>query len=321
MVRQQLEQHAHRYDRQDAQQHFLRVVRQADGELLRHVTRRDDRRDLHGGIDRIARMVEDAEQQHHQDRPDAAQRDQTEAVVIVPLRGAQRRHADAQRHDKRHGDRPRRDAAGVKRDGEKILRGKQRQRKQQRVRDQQTLCQRRAIEDAQHGQRQKDAYADGDCPDQDVVGDGRDLICQHLQIRLCDGDDRTERKRHEHDQNDLFTFCQRLADTLAERGHGHFGAELEKTHAEDQQHGAGQKQRQRADLHRDERDAQHQHDQRDRQDAGERFLYFFFQLFIHTVAVVLLSRGDSGSLHDRIAVRQARLRMAMNSSPVMVSFS
>lgn len=52
-----------------------------------------------------------------------------------------------------------------------------------------------------------------------------------------------------------------------------------------------QKQRQRADLHRDERDAQHQHDQRDRQDAGERFLNFFFQLFIHTVAVVLLSRG------------------------------
>ena len=32
-------------------------------------------------------------------------------------------------------------------------------------------------------------------------------------------------------------------------------------------------------------------------------------------------RGGSGSLHDRIAVRQVRLRMAMNSSPVMVSFS
>ena len=204
VVRQQLEQHAHRYDRQDAQQHFLRVVRQADGELLRHVARCDDRRDLHSGIDRIARMVEDAEQQHHQDRPDAAQRDQTEAVVIVPLRGAQRRHADAQRHDKRYGDRPRRDAAGVKRDGEKILRGKQRQRKQQRVRDQQTLCQRRAMEDAQHGQRQKDAYADGDCPDQDVVGDGRDLICQHLQIRLRYRDDESKYKTQPDDHRQPF---------------------------------------------------------------------------------------------------------------------
>ena len=64
-----------------------------------------------------------------------------------------------------------------------------------------------------------------------------------------------------------------------------------------------------------------EHDQGDGQHARERFLDFFFQLFIHTVAVVLLSRGDSGSLHDRIAARQARLRMAMNSSPVMVSFS
>ena len=57
--------------------------------------------------------------------------------------------------------------------------------------------------------------------------------------------------------------------TFLGTGAADFGAELEKAHAEDQQHGAGQKQRQRADLHRDERDAQHQHDQRDRQDAGE----------------------------------------------------
>ena len=239
-------------------------------------------------------MVEDAEQQHHQDRPDAAQRDETEAVVIVPLRAADGRHADAQRHDKRHGDGPGRDAAGIERDGEKLLRGKQRQHKQQRIRAQQALCQRDAEQNAQHGQRQKDAHADGDCPDQHIVRDRRDLVCQYLQVRLRDGDDRPERERHEHDQQHLFALRQRLADALAERGHGHLGAELEKPHADDQQHGAGQKQRQRADLHRDERDAQHQHDQGDGQHARERFLNFFFQFFIHTVAVALLSWGGFG---------------------------
>ena len=45
--------------------------------------------------------------------------------------------------------------------------------------------------DTQYGNGQKNADADSDRPDQNIVRDGSYLIGQHLQVRLGDGDDCT----------------------------------------------------------------------------------------------------------------------------------
>ena len=75
------------------------------------------------------RLVDRAQQQHRRDRPNGTQTDKAERVRLRVFVGTDRRHADAERHDERHGHRPGRHAAGIERDGEKLRRDKERQKK------------------------------------------------------------------------------------------------------------------------------------------------------------------------------------------------
>ncbi len=61
----------------------------------------------------VLRFIKASEQRNRQNRADARQRNQTEAVIRRVLITANRRHAYAHRHDERHRNRPRRHAARV----------------------------------------------------------------------------------------------------------------------------------------------------------------------------------------------------------------
>ena len=83
----------------------------------------------------IARIVEDAEQENHHDRTDAAKGDQSEAVagaVPVTSRGGE---TDADCHDKWYRHRTGRHATGVERDRDEISGRDEREQKQQCIED------------------------------------------------------------------------------------------------------------------------------------------------------------------------------------------
>ena len=110
-------------------------------------------------------------------------------------------------------------------------------------------------QDAHHRDGGEDADAQRHRPDQHLVGDGGDLIGQNLQVRLRDGDDRTHQKADGDDDDDAVVFKDSGADTLAQRGHGDFGTQLEKAHADNQQDRAHQKKSDGSNLQRHQHDA------------------------------------------------------------------
>ena len=119
----QLEDHKHADDGKHADQHLMGVLRDGHQELMHHIVGGLDGGDLHRGVDCLGRVVEDAQQQHHQDGSDAAQRDKAEAVVGAVLVAAGGGKTDTQRQDEGDGHRAGGDAARVKRDGNKVRRG------------------------------------------------------------------------------------------------------------------------------------------------------------------------------------------------------
>ena len=87
---------------------------------MHHIVGGLDGGDLHRGVDCLGRVVEDAQQQYHQDGSDAAQRDKAEAVVGAVLVAAGSGKTDTQRQDEGDGHRAGGAAARVKRDGNKV---------------------------------------------------------------------------------------------------------------------------------------------------------------------------------------------------------
>ena len=111
-----------------------------------------------------------------------------------------RRNAHTQRHDKGHGHGAGGHAAGVKRHGEELLGHKGRQQKDEPIEQHQQLRQRNADKHTQEGKDQKQAHARRHRKDQRAAGDGGHLICQHLQVRLGDGDKEAQQKaEHENE--------------------------------------------------------------------------------------------------------------------------
>ena len=132
------------------------------------------------------------------------------------------------------------------------------------------------IEDAQERDDQEDADPACHGIDQYIVGDGSDLICQHLQIRFGNRDDRAHEKANEHGRPQFISLDHPAADALAKWGHCQFGAKLKDAHSDDEQHGPDQKQQQGPSFHRDDRRAQQKDDDGDRQNAGQGFPGFLF---------------------------------------------
>ena len=123
-VRRQLENHKDRDNRQDGHGDLQNVMRETMHEFPRNVLCRNDLRNLRRRIYGVLRIIKASEQRNRQNRADARQRNQTEAVIRRVLITANRRHAYAHRHDERHRNRPRRHAARVIGNAQKILRHK-----------------------------------------------------------------------------------------------------------------------------------------------------------------------------------------------------
>ena len=58
--------------------------------------------------------------------------------------------------------------------------------------------------DAQQCQQQKEPCAERDGSHQYLIRHGRHLLCQYLQIRLCDRDDYADQKSASRDPANLF---------------------------------------------------------------------------------------------------------------------
>ena len=82
---QRLEQHKHAHDGQRALQHLGRIMGQVLQKGQCHILGSDDRGQLHGVINRLRGVVEDAQQHDHQDGANTAQSDEAEAVVGAVL--------------------------------------------------------------------------------------------------------------------------------------------------------------------------------------------------------------------------------------------
>ena len=67
--------------RQNTDEDLFGILGDSQEKLHGHVVGGMHRRDLHRLIDRVRRVVEDAQQQDHEDGADAAQGDKAEAVV------------------------------------------------------------------------------------------------------------------------------------------------------------------------------------------------------------------------------------------------
>ena len=139
-------------DRQHGDRHFLKV----------HRDRTEKRRADHGrarvGYLRELRnagavAVKEPENEHREDRPDGAERHETKAVGLRAAVASDVRYAETEREDERHGHRSGRHAAGVERDGEKVLIRKRREREYDRVAHEQHPAQADTVKDAHHAKR------------------------------------------------------------------------------------------------------------------------------------------------------------------------
>ena len=128
----------------------------------------------------VAGLKEDAQQKHRQNGPHRAEGDEAEAVVGGMTVAADGSDADAQRHDEGDRDGAGGHAAGVKRHGEELLGHKGRQHEDEGIEHHEELGQRNAQQHTQEGHHKEEAYACGHREDQGHVGDGGNLIGQHL---------------------------------------------------------------------------------------------------------------------------------------------
>ena len=234
------------------------------------------------GVAGAVRGEADAQKQHREDGPDAAQGHQAEAVDGGVLVAAHRGHAHAQRHNEGHRNGPCGHAAGVKGHRDKTLGREQRQGEDNQVEPHQQPGEGDLQQDAQQRHHQEQANPGGHGENQHLVGDGGHLPGQHRQIWL--------RYRNQHSQHKGDCQGDRHvpgpahidADAAAHRRHGHIHAQGEHPDPHNQHQRAEQEQHQRPRRQRDDGDAQRQHDGCDGQDGGEGLLDLFQQLRVNT---------------------------------------
>ena len=178
--RDDLEDQEEHHDRQQRQRDLLQIFREG----VQIIPAQRDRIGDGGGslAFRLCglRLVDRAQQQHRRDRPDGTQPDKAERVRFRIFVGTDGRNANAERHDERHGHRPGRHAAGVKRNGENALIGQECSQKHQHIKHDQQQLQRNAEQNAHHAEHQEDAHADGDGQNEDRFVNLRHVGCQHL---------------------------------------------------------------------------------------------------------------------------------------------
>ena len=175
-----------------------------------------------------------------------------------------------------------RHAARIKCNRYKLIRHKDGQHEYNNVKSDQQQRQPNFEHRAQHRDHEEQADTNRHRPDQDRIGNGRHLLGQNLQIGFCDRDQDTDQQRDANDCKQVFGARQLRADALAHRCHRHIRAQLKKSHTDDQQHRTGQEHHQCTNRHGRDRHTEQQHDQCDRYDRGQRFLYFFLEDFVHS---------------------------------------
>ena len=104
-------------DRQQCNRHFLPRVQKGSEKIAAQMRFNGI---IGQGILHFAAR-KNAQNHYGEDRPDRAQRDKTEAIFTVTLVTERRRDTHAERHNKGYGDRPRRHAARIEREGQKAL--------------------------------------------------------------------------------------------------------------------------------------------------------------------------------------------------------
>ena len=148
---------------------------------------------------------------------------------------------DAQRQNKGNGHGTGGNTAGIKCHAEEIGSGKSCKNKYYAIESDEQPTQLDAGDNAQHAHRKEKADADADRDQQHGIIDVRDCFRQHLQIRFCNGDGKTQHKADNEDQRQIARFGQRCADSVANGGHGGFRAQREKTDPHNDKNRADQK--------------------------------------------------------------------------------
>ena len=234
---------------------------------------RQHRRD----VGAVGRAKCDAEDQHRQNGAHRAQCHQTKAVVRRMAVAADRRHAHAQRHDKRYRHGAGGHTAGVKGHGQKLPGHKGSQHEHKAVERHQQRRQRHAQQHAQERDGEEQAHARRHREDQGLVGDGGHLIGQHLQVRLRNGDEEPQQKADAQDHRQFAAPGEHSTHTLAHGGHAHFCAQCKEHDAHHDEHRTQQKAQQDAGRHRRNGKAQHQHNGHNGQHGLQGFQQFFPQ--------------------------------------------
>ena len=181
----------------------------------------------------------DAQNEHCQNGADGAHGHQTKAVVRRVAVAADRRHTHTQCHDEGHRHGAGGHAAGIKGHSKELPGHKDRQKKDDAVKQYQQPGQRDADEHSQEGKHQKQAHARRHRQDKGRVGDRGHLICQHLQVRLRDGDEKAQQEADAQNHRQLPAFGDHRAHALAHGGHAHFRAQGEE-HDAQHDHGCAQ---------------------------------------------------------------------------------
>ena len=194
-------------DGHDRQQHFndfferihkLYGVQQRNLRKTVQLCRRFKRKAGRGSV------VKNAHDEHSQNRADRTERAQAEAVFFAVFSGKNGGNTHAERQYERYGDGAGGHTAGIKGHRQKIGGENSRHQKNQRVRDDKQVRQVDLEHDAQQRQHQKEPRAKRDGSHQNLIGHGRHLFCQYLQIRLCDRDDHADQESASRDPADLF---------------------------------------------------------------------------------------------------------------------
>ena len=111
--------------------------------------------------------------------------------------------------------------------------------------------------------------------DQHQIGHGGQLLRQHLQVRLRNGDYNAEDQAGEQGKNQPLGTADLYADAVTHGDHGHIHAQGEEPHADDQQGGPEEKQHHGARCQRCNGDGNGQHDGRNGAGGSEGFPYLF----------------------------------------------
>ena len=262
-------------DGEDGHRHLRHIVGKALGKIPGRLPGGFHLGDGHRGIGRIQFRHHDAQDHHRQNGADGAQGDETEGVVAGVLIASDGRHTDTQRHDKGHRDGAGGNAAGIKGHRHKVVGHKEGQGEHQDVEKEQGVRQGDVEEHTHLGNDQEEAHTQRHRQNEGHVGHGGQLLGQHLQVRLCNGDHHTQHKTYDERAPHSPALTDLNADTVAHGDHGHIHAQGEQAHAEHQQQRAEEEEHQSARGERCDGDADDQNDGGDGKHRRHGLFNFF----------------------------------------------